>query len=165
MLDVVDLPCFAPVIPVNSRRGSRCVKGVHWGQVAFIFLVQGFWASDGRVDAETGGAYGYDAHVGAGLGGFGAELDRSVFAGGVERARHVSRDQTAKDAGDDSARFRHGEMVPEDGPGYQARMNDVLRCYYTALLAGHIKGHWNNDVTPRLPVEAERLRKELTGEA
>ncbi|MEM9636962.1 MAG: BrnA antitoxin family protein [Pseudomonadota bacterium] len=47
------------------------------------------------------------------------------------------------------------------GPGYGARMNDVLRCYYTALLAGHIKGYWNDDVTPRLQAEAARIQAAL----
>lgn len=50
------------------------------------------------------------------------------------------------------------------GPGYGQRVNDVLRVYYTALLAGHIKAHYDDDVTPRLRSEAmrqvEKLQKE-----
>ncbi len=36
------------------------------------------------------------------------------------------------------------------GPGYQARMNSILRIYWHALLSGQIKAHWDAEaVAPR----------------
>ena len=53
------------------------------------------------------------------------------------------------------------------GPGYQARMNRVLRIYWTALLAGHIKGHPYDNTVPRLQAETfravEALKADLRG--
>ncbi|WP_299722421.1 BrnA antitoxin family protein [uncultured Tateyamaria sp.] len=43
------------------------------------------------------------------------------------------------------------------GPGYQARMNRVLRIYWTSLLAGHIKGYPDDNVFPRVHAEAMRV--------
>jgi uncharacterized protein (DUF4415 family) len=42
------------------------------------------------------------------------------------------------------------------GPGYQKRMNRVLRIYWTALLAGHIKGYPDDNTLPRISAEASR---------
>jgi len=50
------------------------------------------------------------------------------------------------------------------GPGYQARMNRVLRIYWTALLAGHIKGHPYDHTVPRLQAEAFRALEEMKAE-
>ena len=49
------------------------------------------------------------------------------------------------------------------GPGYGARMNRVLRVYWTALLAGHVKAHMDDDVTPRLLALAHQMREEMDG--
>ncbi|QJF52776.1 BrnA antitoxin family protein [Roseobacter ponti] len=46
------------------------------------------------------------------------------------------------------------------GPGYQARLNQVLRIYWMALVAGHIKGFPSDDTVPRLLIEARRIREE-----
>ncbi|MEO9573026.1 MAG: BrnA antitoxin family protein [Tateyamaria sp.] len=47
------------------------------------------------------------------------------------------------------------------GPGYQARMNRVLRTYWTALLSGHIKGYPDDHTIPRIQAEAFRALEEL----
>lgn len=47
------------------------------------------------------------------------------------------------------------------GPGYQKRINRILRVYWTTLLAGHIKAYPNDDTTPRLKIEARRIQDEL----
>lgn len=47
------------------------------------------------------------------------------------------------------------------GPGYQARINRVLRVYWTALLCGHIKGYRDDRATPRLQVELQRSMDKL----
>lgn len=47
------------------------------------------------------------------------------------------------------------------GPGYGQRVNDVLRVYFTALHAGHIRAHYDDDVTPRLRSEARRLMDQV----
>jgi len=47
------------------------------------------------------------------------------------------------------------------GPGYQSRINAVLRVYWTSLLAGWIKGYPNDDTLPRIALrirEDERRR-------
>ena len=31
------------------------------------------------------------------------------------------------------------------GPGYQGRINDVLRIYWNALVSGRIKAHWDEE--------------------
>lgn len=46
------------------------------------------------------------------------------------------------------------------GPGYQERINLVLRMYYTALMSGHIKAHQRDNPLPRLAMEAERIVRE-----
>lgn len=47
------------------------------------------------------------------------------------------------------------------GPGYGARINRVLRIYWTALMAGHVKAHFDDDVTPRLLALAYRMEQEM----
>lgn len=47
------------------------------------------------------------------------------------------------------------------GPGYGARMNSVLRIYWTALLAGHIGAYLGEDTTPRLRSQALELQRSL----
>lgn len=47
------------------------------------------------------------------------------------------------------------------GPGYQKRINRVLRVYWTTLLAGHIKAYPNDDTLPRLKIEARRVQEEI----
>jgi len=47
------------------------------------------------------------------------------------------------------------------GPGYQARMNRVLRVYWTALLAGHVQAYRGDNTTPRLQVELQRSMDQL----
>ncbi|UWQ89962.1 BrnA antitoxin family protein [Rhodobacteraceae bacterium M382] len=42
------------------------------------------------------------------------------------------------------------------GPGYGARINQVLRIYWTALMCGHIQAHQYDDTLPRLMAEAQR---------
>ena len=37
-----------------------------------------------------------------------------------------------------------------DGTRYGARINAVLRVYWTVLLSGHIQSHFRNDKLPRL---------------
>ncbi|WP_240336631.1 BrnA antitoxin family protein [Tropicibacter sp. Alg240-R139] len=49
------------------------------------------------------------------------------------------------------------------GPGYQARINQVLRIYWTALLCGHISGHQYDNTLPRLMLEAQRIQREVSG--
>lgn len=52
------------------------------------------------------------------------------------------------------------------GPGYQARINDVLRVYWTALLAGLVKSHWDEDaVSPNFEALVLRMAEaDLPGE-
>lgn len=47
------------------------------------------------------------------------------------------------------------------GPGYQKRINRVLRVYWMALLAGQIKAYPSDDTLPRLKLEARRLQEEM----
>lgn len=47
------------------------------------------------------------------------------------------------------------------GPGYQARINRVMRIYWTALLAGHIKGYPEDKTTPRIQAEARRVLDDM----
>jgi uncharacterized protein (DUF4415 family) len=47
------------------------------------------------------------------------------------------------------------------GPGYGPRMNRVLRIYWMALVAGHIKGFPSDNTVPRLVGEANRIREEI----
>lgn len=47
------------------------------------------------------------------------------------------------------------------GPGYQARINRVLRVYWMALLAGHIKGYPHDNETPRLHAEVRRALDDM----
>ncbi|MFK7879795.1 BrnA antitoxin family protein [Roseobacter sp.] len=47
------------------------------------------------------------------------------------------------------------------GPGYQARINRVLRIYWMALMSGHIKGFPSDKTVPRLMAEARRLQEEI----
>ncbi|MEM6371830.1 MAG: BrnA antitoxin family protein [Pseudomonadota bacterium] len=47
------------------------------------------------------------------------------------------------------------------GPGYQKRINRVLRIYWTALLAGHIQGYPNDNTVPRIHAEAFRVLDEM----
>ena len=47
------------------------------------------------------------------------------------------------------------------GPGYQARINSVLRIYWMSLLAGHIKAYPHDDTLPRLKIEARNIQEEL----
>lgn len=47
------------------------------------------------------------------------------------------------------------------GPGYQKRINRVLRVYWLSLLAGHIKAYPNDDTLPRLKIEADRIHREI----
>jgi len=50
------------------------------------------------------------------------------------------------------------------GPGHQARINRVLRIYWTALMAGHIKGHPCDHTVPRIHAEALRALEEMKAE-
>lgn len=47
------------------------------------------------------------------------------------------------------------------GPGYQSRINRVLRIYWMALLAGQIRAYPHDDTLPRLKTEARRIQEEL----
>lgn len=47
------------------------------------------------------------------------------------------------------------------GPGYGARMNMVLRVYWTALQAGLIKGYEHDDTIPRLRTHATWAADEI----
>ncbi|WP_415922133.1 BrnA antitoxin family protein [Tateyamaria sp. SN6-1] len=47
------------------------------------------------------------------------------------------------------------------GPGYQKRLNRVLRVYWLSLLSGHIKGYPSDKVLPRLEHEARMLQEEM----
>lgn len=47
------------------------------------------------------------------------------------------------------------------GPGYQGRINRVLRVYWMALLAGHIKGYPHDNETPRLHAEVRRALDDM----
>lgn len=49
------------------------------------------------------------------------------------------------------------------GPGYQTRINRVLRVYWLSLLCGHITGYPSDSVLPRLEAEALRMQAELRG--
>ncbi|MBW4709418.1 BrnA antitoxin family protein [Roseobacter sp. YSTF-M11] len=50
------------------------------------------------------------------------------------------------------------------GPGYQARINRVLRIYWMALLSGHIKGYPEDNTVPRLLAEARRVQEEIAAD-
>lgn len=46
------------------------------------------------------------------------------------------------------------------GPGYQKRINRVLRIYWLSLICGHVKGYEGDDVLPRFRHAArEALRR------
>ena len=47
------------------------------------------------------------------------------------------------------------------GPGYQKRINRVLRIYWMALLSGHIRAFPEDNTVPRLVGSARRVREEL----
>lgn len=47
------------------------------------------------------------------------------------------------------------------GPGYQARINRVLRVYWMALVAGQIKGFPEDNTVPRMVAESRRLQEEI----
>lgn len=47
------------------------------------------------------------------------------------------------------------------GPGYQARINSVLRIYWLALLSGQVSSYLGEDTTPRILTRArERMQAE-----
>ncbi len=46
------------------------------------------------------------------------------------------------------------------GPGYGARINSVLRIYWTSLMAGYISAYPMEDTTPRLLRRVEALAEE-----
>jgi len=48
------------------------------------------------------------------------------------------------------------------GPNYGARINAVLRVYWTALLAGHIKSHYGDDTLPQLLLHADEMLRQQT---
>jgi uncharacterized protein (DUF4415 family) len=50
------------------------------------------------------------------------------------------------------------------GPGYQSRINTVLRVYWTSLLAGHIQAYPHDDTLPRIVNEAARIQREIEAE-
>lgn len=50
------------------------------------------------------------------------------------------------------------------GPGYQTRINLVLRIYYLGLVGGHIKAFPNDQTTPRLRLAALSEFETATGE-
>ncbi|WP_216825877.1 BrnA antitoxin family protein [Sulfitobacter sp. SK012] len=47
------------------------------------------------------------------------------------------------------------------GPGYQTRLNRVLRVYWTALLSGQIKGYPNDNTVPRILNDAHQMIDEM----
>ena len=47
------------------------------------------------------------------------------------------------------------------GPGYQKRMNSILRIYWMSLLCGHIKAYPSDDTLPRLKIQARDLHEDL----
>lgn len=47
------------------------------------------------------------------------------------------------------------------GPGYQKRLNSILRIYWASMLAGHIKAYPNDKTLPRLAIESDRIHQEL----
>lgn len=47
------------------------------------------------------------------------------------------------------------------GPGYQKRINRVVRVYWLSLLCGHIEGYPSDNMLPRLEMEARRMRNEV----
>ena len=47
------------------------------------------------------------------------------------------------------------------GPGYQKRLNRVLRVYWLSLLCGHIHGYPSDKVLPRPKVGAQLLQDEM----
>ena len=47
------------------------------------------------------------------------------------------------------------------GPNYSQRMNDVLRIYWTALLAGHVSAYIRDDPMPRLALGISDMRDRL----
>lgn len=47
------------------------------------------------------------------------------------------------------------------GPGYQSRVNRVLRVYWLALICGHVQGYPSDDVLPRLLNEARSLQERM----
>ncbi|MEO0767509.1 MAG: BrnA antitoxin family protein [Pseudomonadota bacterium] len=47
------------------------------------------------------------------------------------------------------------------GPGYQKRLNRILRIYWCSLLAGHIRAYPSDKVLPRLEHEARLLQEEM----
>ena len=77
---------------------------------------------------------------------------------GLEWEAPVERHKTRVTLRLDSDMVR---WFPKLGPGYQARINRVLRIYWMALLAGHIKGFPSDETIPRLQAEARRLQDEI----
>lgn len=47
------------------------------------------------------------------------------------------------------------------GPGYQRRINRVVRVYWLSLLCGYIKGYPSDDTVPRLLEDARLARERL----
>jgi len=47
------------------------------------------------------------------------------------------------------------------GPGYQKRINRVVRVYWLSLLCGYIKGYPSDDTVPRLLEDAKLAREQF----
>ncbi|MEM8654206.1 MAG: BrnA antitoxin family protein [Pseudomonadota bacterium] len=47
------------------------------------------------------------------------------------------------------------------GPGYQKRINRVLRVYWLSLLCGYIKGYPSDNTLPRLESDARQILQDM----
>lgn len=87
-------------------------------------------------------------------------IDKSLPDGwdGLEYHDPVARHKTRVTLRLDSDMLRWFRKL---GPGYQARINRVLRIYWTSLLAGHVQAYPDDNVLPRIHAEALRALDEI----
>lgn len=94
-------------------------------------------------------------------------VDRSLPEGwqGLESTHPVRRAQTRVTLRLDEDMVKWFRRL---GSGYQKRINEILRIYWTALVSGRIDSHWNEETIPqafeqmvlRMAEESARRREE-----
>ena len=87
-------------------------------------------------------------------------IDKSLPDGwtGLDYGEPIDRHKTRVTLRMDSDMLRWFRKL---GPGYQKRLNRVLRIYWTSLLAGHIQGYPYDNTLPRLNAEAFRALEDI----
>ena len=91
-------------------------------------------------------------------------IDRSLPKdwNGFDSRAPVTRDKTRITIRLDADMVRWFRKL---GPGYQTRINDVLRIYWNALIGGWIKSHWDEDeVAPAFTDMILRMADARSGE-